>query len=362
MRPGSALAVRDLSVSHGRVQALDGVSLDVPANGFTVLLGPSGCGKSTLLAAIAGLLPVRRGRVLLGGRDITADEPGARDIAVVFQSLALYPAMTARDNIGFGMRMRGATRAEATGRVDAVARLLRIDDVLDRRPAQLSGGQRQRVAIGRALVRDPALFLFDEPLSSLDAKLRAEMRAEIRLLHERLGTTCLLVTHDQTEAMAMASHIAVMQAGRILQAGLPQEVYDRPANLFVAGFVGSPGMNLVPGRLAPRDGTVAFEAPGLVVRLDRYAWLEPPSDRPAVLGFRPEDIGVARDGRAPVVELPPVLVEPTGPDTLVHLRLGGTAITARLHRDERVAVGQPCAFAFDLSRACVFCPQTGLRL
>jgi multiple sugar transport system ATP-binding protein len=363
VRQASSLTVHDLRVSYGRVVALDGVSLEVLPGEFMVLLGPSGCGKSTLLGAIAGLLPLASGRVMLGGRDLVATEPADRNIAVVFQSYALYPTMTAARNITFGMRMRGASRAEAATALTDVARLLRLEPVLERKPAQLSGGQRQRVAIGRALVRDPVLFLFDEPLSNLDAKLRAEMRAEIKLLHQRLGTTCVYVTHDQVEAMTMASRVAVMRDGRILQVGTPRAVYDRPESLFVAGFVGSPGMNLIPGRIVFRGGRAALEAGGALLPLDRYAWAAPPAEgRPAVLGIRPEDVGVAGGGDAFVTTMTPMLVEPTGSDTLLRLPFAGTEITARVHRDHDAVVGEAASYAFDLSHASVFCPETGGRL
>ena len=361
MRPAAGLVLEGLRAAYGRVTVLDGVSLDVQPGEFMVLLGPSGCGKSTLLNAIAGLQPLLAGRVVLGGRDVTMVEPGSRDIAMVFQSYALYPTMTAARNITFGMRMRGASRSQAAAALAHAAGLLQLEPLLDRKPAQLSGGQRQRVAIGRALVRDPRLFLLDEPLSSLDAKLRAELRAEIKLLHQRLGTTCVYVTHDQAEALSMATRIAVMRDGRILQAGTPRALYDRPESLFVAGFLGSPGMNLIAGRV--RDGGTVLEADGAVLPLRDYAWAAVPAEgRAVVLGIRPEDVGIDT-GRTPfVANLAPSLIEPTGSDTLLRLPFAGGEITARVHRDHDAAIGRSARFGFDLSHASVFCPDGGSRL
>ena len=361
MKPPAGLVLDGLRVVHGRTVALDCVSLDVQPGEFMVLLGPSGCGKSTLLAAIAGLQPLAAGRVRLAGHDVTAAEPADRDIAIVFQSYALYPTMTVARNITFGMRMRGASRDRAAAELAQVAGLLRLEQVLDRKPAQLSGGQRQRVAIGRALVRDPRLFLFDEPLSNLDAKLRAEMRAEIKLLHQRLGTTCIYVTHDQAEAMSMASRIAVMRDGRILQVGTPRALYDRPESLFVAGFVGSPGMNLIAGRVS-RGGT-SIEADGAVLPIPDYPWAAPPAQgRAVLLGIRAEDIGIDTGRVSFATTLAPTLIEPTGSDTLLRLPFAGGTVTARVHRDHDAAVGRQARFGFDLSHASVFCRESERRL
>ncbi len=369
MRSAASLALRDMRVTYGRTPALDGVSLDVAPGEFMVLLGPSGCGKSTLLAAVAGLQEIAAGQVLLDGQDVTGLDPADRDIAMVFQSYALYPTMTVEQNLGFGMRMRGVPWAEAAATLASVARTLRLEPFLDRKPAQLSGGQRQRVAIGRALVRNPALFLFDEPLSNLDAELRSEMRTEIKRLHQQLGTTTLFVTHDQVEAMTMATRIGVMQAGRILQVGAPRAIYDRPESLFVAGFVGSPGMNVVRGRVVRRAGAVAVEIDGpggLLVPLDAYAWREPPAEgRAVLLGLRAEDVGLVPAPPGPgafVAEATPVLVQPTGADTLVRLAFAGTEIVARTHRDHDPALGRPAAVALHLRNASVFCAVSELRL
>src|SRR5476651_1023165 len=250
----AALSVRGLRKRFGSTEVLKGIDLTVENGEFAVLLGPSGCGKSTLLNVIAGLEQPDGGTVEIGERVVNAVPPKDRDIAMVFQSYALYPAMTVRGNITFGMECRGVPKAAQRSAVERVAKLLQIGQLLERKPGELSGGQRQRVAMGRALVRDPVLFLFDEPLSNLDAKLRVEMRMEIKRLHQRLGTTIVYVTHDQIEAMTLATRIAVMHSGEILQFDDPQTIYDRPANLFVAQFMGSPPMNVVPVRLQAEDG------------------------------------------------------------------------------------------------------------
>jgi multiple sugar transport system ATP-binding protein len=241
------VSIRDVTKNYGTVQAMFGVSFDVADGEFVALVGPSGCGKSTLLRMIAGLEEITSGTVSIAGRVVNEVEPKQRDIAMVFQNYALYPHMTVRDNMGFSLRLRGGAKAEIHRAVTEAAEVLGLTPYLDRSPKQLSGGQRQRVAMGRAIVRNPAVFLFDEPLSNLDAALRVQMRAEIRGLHERLGSTSIFVTHDQVEAMTMADRIVVMRAGKLEQSGPPLELYDRPANAFVAGFIGSPAMNLWPG-------------------------------------------------------------------------------------------------------------------
>ena len=245
-----ALAIHDLYKSYGPVEVLKDISLSINKGDFLVLVGPSGCGKSTLLNCIAGLEETTKGTVEITGRDVTQEPPRDRDIAMVFQSYALYPTMTVADNIGFGMKVRGEAKSTISAKVDEVAGLLQIDHLLDRRPSQLSGGQRQRVAMGRALVRDPALFLFDEPLSNLDAKLRVEMRAEIKRLHQSTGASIVYVTHDQIEVMTLATKIVVLKDGYVQQIGTPEEIYDTPANTFVADFMGSPPMNLVPAEVS----------------------------------------------------------------------------------------------------------------
>jgi lactose/L-arabinose transport system ATP-binding protein len=290
MTQATGMALRQVRKSYGSVEVIHGVDLDVRAGEFIVFVGPSGCGKSTLLRMIAGLEEVTEGEVEIGGRDVTDLDPSQRGIAMVFQSYALYPHMSVRDNLGFGLRMANTARAEIDRQVDAAARILKIEPLLDRRPGQLSGGQRQRVAIGRAIVRKPDVFLFDEPLSNLDAELRVSMRIEIARLHRELGNTMVYVTHDQTEAMTLADRIVVLRDGRIEQIGTPRELYEDPDNQFVAGFIGSPKMNLVSGMAM--EGGVRVGA-GVVPVAGTYA-----PGRPLVVGMRPEDIRVGGEGRA----------------------------------------------------------------
>jgi len=292
----SALSIRDVKKRFGPVEVLKGINIDVEDGEFLILVGPSGCGKSTLLNMIAGLDTISSGEIAIGGRVVNQLSPKDRDIAMVFQSYALYPNMTVRNNISFGLKIRKIPKAEQEQIVSRVSKLLQIEALLDRMPSQLSGGQRQRVAMGRALARDPALFLFDEPLSNLDAKLRVEMRAEIKLLHERLKATIVYVTHDQIEAMTLGDRIAVMKSGEVHQLASPQEVYDDPADLFVAGFIGSPPMNLIRAPVASHDGsvgvdlrsdseTVFFRAPE-AVHEGLAKWI----GREVIVGIRPEQI------------------------------------------------------------------------
>jgi multiple sugar transport system ATP-binding protein len=359
----SALAVAGITKRFAAATILDGISLDVAAGEFMVLLGPSGCGKSTLLNVIAGLESAESGQIAIGGEDVTAREPRDRNIAMVFQSYALYPSMSVRRNMGFGLRMRSMKRDEADRLVEDAARLLQIESLLERRPAQLSGGQRQRVAIGRAIVRQPAVFLFDEPLSNLDAKLRAEMRIELKELHRRLGATIVYVTHDQVEAMTLATRIAVMNRGVIEQIGAPQDIYDRPATLFVAGFTGAPPMNLVSGRILEGERGLAFRPDGaegdISLTALQLAPLQP--GRRVVFGIRPEDVGSPGTGSGCVMTLPKLLVEPTGADSHVIFRLGDAKITGRFKPSE-MPVGDMPAVAFDLARASLFDAESGRRL
>ncbi|WP_029010507.1 ABC transporter ATP-binding protein [Azospirillum halopraeferens] len=348
---------------YGGTAVIDDLDLEVEHGEFLVLLGPSGCGKSTLLNMIAGLEPLSGGRIRIGGRDVSDLDPDARDIAMVFQSYALYPTMTVRRNIGFGLKMRGTPRAEVERKVAEVADLLRIGHLLDRRPSELSGGQQQRVAIGRALVRQPRVFLFDEPLSNLDAKLRADMRVELKRLHERLGRTMIYVTHDQIEAMTMATRIVVMDRGRIQQCDRPEAVYDRPANRFVASFVGAPTMNFLDGRLVPADGGVGLACGGMVIPLPG---LEPPADgsqgRPVTLGFRPEHVRVAEDGGPGAFAARAVMAEPTGPDLYVLLATEAGEVTARMAPDRRIRRDAPLPVRLDGGRVSLFDPADGRRL
>jgi multiple sugar transport system ATP-binding protein len=354
----AGLTVRGVTKRFGAVEVLRNVSLDVEDGEFTVLVGPSGCGKSTLLAIIAGLEAPTAGEIAIGGRRMNGVAPKDRDIAMVFQSYALYPAMTVRQNVTFGMECRGVPKAQQQEAVSRVARLLQIEALLDRRPAQLSGGQRQRVAMGRALVRSPSLFLFDEPLSNLDAQLRVEMRAEIKQLHRRIGTTCIYVTHDQVEAMTMATRIAVMNHGEVQQFADPDTVYNRPANLFVARFMGAPPMNTLPARLEGTDvvvgGTVRLplgDSPGLAAY----------RDKPVVLGIRPECIAEPQRqfGRDPVtIEAMVEMTEPTGAETIVMLQVAGERAIGRVAPDANLTVGGTERFSIDTRKLCLFDLET----
>ncbi|MBN8994059.1 MAG: sn-glycerol-3-phosphate ABC transporter ATP-binding protein UgpC [Rhizobiales bacterium] len=355
------VSVRDLEVSFGHLKVLK--SLNVTANDgeFLVLLGPSGCGKSTLLNAIAGLLDISGGQVWIGGRNVTWEEPKDRGIGMVFQSYALYPRMTAEGNLAFGLRMAGVARDEIARRVAKAAALLQIEPLLKRRPAELSGGQRQRVAIGRALVRDVGVFLFDEPLSNLDAKLRGELRVEIKKLHTELGSTMVYVTHDQIEALTLADRIAVMNGGVIQQLATPKEIYRRPVNRFVAGFVGSPSMNFVSGTVSG-DGIVL--ADGQRVGLAGYEFAALPGEgRRAVLGIRPEQIDIrpAADGTAGM-KLAVSVVEPMGADTLVWTNAGSDAVSVRVGPDASFAPGQVLDVSFQPAVASLFDAESGARL
>jgi len=357
----SSLTIANLRKSFGPVEVLKGVDLEAKSGEFIALVGPSGCGKSTLLAMIAGLETVSSGEIRIDGRLVNSVAPKDRDIAMVFQSYALYPTMTVRQNITFGMESRHVPRAAQDEAVKRVAALLQIEPLLARKPGQLSGGQRQRVAMGRALVRDPKLFLFDEPLSNLDAKLRVEMRSEIKRLHQRVGKTTIYVTHDQVEAMTLASRIAVMHRGELQQFARPRDVYERPANVFVAGFMGSPSMNFLPAELAGDQGErIVLDNSGsspivlaLASPLDGAA-----TSRRAILGLRPEHISLHRpdrasDGRA-LVAAPVEIVEPTGAETMVALRLAGREVIARFEPHEAPEVGQTVTVALDMARACLF--------
>ncbi|SFJ09119.1 ABC transporter ATP-binding protein [Albimonas pacifica] len=356
------LTIRNLRKAYGETVILHDVNIEIEEGDFLVLVGPSGCGKSTLLNCIAGLEPITGGSVAIGGREMTKAPPKDRDIAMVFQSYALYPTMTVAKNITFGMKVRGVDSATQKRKLEEVARQLQISQLLDRKPGQLSGGQRQRVAMGRALVREPKLFLFDEPLSNLDAKLRVEMRTEIKRLHQDLGASMVYVTHDQIEAMTLATKIVVMKGGVIQQIGAPSEIYNRPANMFVADFMGSPAMNLIPATV--ENGQVAIAREGdepILIDLPGGASLP----RDVVLGLRPEDIVEpgARSGAHVVPARCKVeVVEPAGADTYVVSRLGGAAVTARLSAETQARAGQPLDVAFDLGKASFFEPQTGARL
>jgi multiple sugar transport system ATP-binding protein len=349
--------VRGVEIGYGAVKVLEQLDLKIGSSEFVVLLGPSGCGKSTLLNAIAGLIEIQAGQIWIGGRNVTWDEPKDRGIAMVFQSYALYPRMTVRGNMSFGLKVAGLARAEIARRVDAVAEMLKITELLDRKPSELSGGQRQRVAIGRALVRETGVYLFDEPLSNLDAQLRAELRVEIKRLHQRLQATMIYVTHDQIEALTLADRIAVMKDRIIQQLGTPQEIYRRPANRFVASFVGAPPMNFVPGTLRRQDGVARFSADGFDLPLPDYAfggaWTEE-----VELGVRPEHIELAASGTPLVIEM----IEPMGSDLLAWSRLGGAPVSLRLPAESPVNVGDRIAVAIASSKINLFDRASGRRL
>src|SRR5215475_2730453 len=338
--------IRGLQIGFGGLKVLENLNLHVAPSEFLVLLGPSGCGKSTLLNAIAGLIDVRGGEIHIGGRDVTWAEPKDRGIAMVFQSYALYPRMTVRKNMSFGLKVAGTPRDEIDRRLAEAAQMLRLTELLERRPSELSGGQRQRVAIGRALVRHAGVYLFDEPLSNLDAQLRAELRVEIKRLHARLGATMIYVTHDQIEALTLADRIAVMQGGVIQQLDTPKTIYRAPVNRFVASFVGSPAMNFIPGRIA-RDGDATFVAGENRFSLKAYDFRTPPSDAPAVLGIRPEHVEVTGSDDASAVPARVEMVEPMGADSLIWCRLAdGTAFSLRHDADAQAQGGDTLPVRF----------------
>ncbi|MCC7645561.1 MULTISPECIES: ABC transporter ATP-binding protein [unclassified Janthinobacterium] len=367
----SSLSIRSIrKVYTNGVEVLKGIDIEIKDGQFLILVGGSGSGKSTLLNMVAGLESVTSGEILIDGKVVNDLPPKDRDIAMVFQSYALYPSMTVRENIAFGLNVKKVPKAEQEEIVARVAETLQITHLLDRRPAQLSGGQRQRVAMGRAISRKPSLFLFDEPLSNLDAKLRVEMRAEIKLLHQRLKATIVYVTHDQIEAMTMGDLIAVMKDGVVQQLGTPQEIYDNPANLFVAGFIGSPSMNFITVKpvIEGSEVFVAIENAGKSLRLalpfaaDK---LRSYAGRDVILGVRPEQITDMSSAHGDVgQELGCLidLVEPTGPDTLLTTRLNGAAVTCRTHPREAVLPGQTMQLSFNLSKAALFDPANGERI
>jgi multiple sugar transport system ATP-binding protein len=358
----STVSVRDVSVAFEAVHVFDGLSLDIQEGEFIVLLGPSGCGKSTLLNAIAGLLDVAEGQIWINGKNVTWEEPKDRGIAMVFQSYALYPRMSVRENMSFGLKMAKTPKPEIEKRVARAAELLQITPLLDRRPDQLSGGQRQRVAIGRALVRDAAVFLFDEPLSNLDAKLRNELRVEIKRLHARLGkTTMVYVTHDQIEAMTLADRIVVMKEQKIQQIGTPDEIYHRPANLFVAGFVGSPQMNFINGRLENTGEGLSFLAGDRRISLSGYQFaIAPSTGQEVVLGVRPEHLEIASNGIWPGFKVD--IVEPMGADTVIWCSDGGGSVQVRTTGSRKATPGDNLTLHVDPSQVSLFSAETGERL
>jgi multiple sugar transport system ATP-binding protein len=370
----AGLKIRDVHKTFGsNIEVLKGVNLEVESGQFLILVGSSGCGKSTLLNMIAGLETITKGEIEIGGRVVNDLPPKSRDIAMVFQSYALYPSMTVRENISFGLQVRKVSRAEQDRIVARVAEMLQISALLDRKPRQLSGGQRQRVAMGRALARDPQLFLFDEPLSNLDAQLRLEMRAEIKLMHRNLGKTICYVTHDQIEAMTLGDRIAIMKDGLVQQFGTPQELYDTPRTMYVAGFIGSPPMNFVTGKLVPLGAGTGFECdtglsraqlplPFELTQLGSYV------GRDVTIGIRPERITDGHDaqraGAFPPQRLEVVadFVEPTGPDTMISTRLNGARVVCRVHPGVVPDAQSRLHVSLDLSKAVLFDPATGERI
>jgi len=342
--------------SYGSLEVLHGVSIDIKDGEFVTLVGPSGCGKSTLLRMVAGLEPITAGTVGIGGRTVNNLPPKDRDIAMVFQTYALYPHKTVRQNMGFALKMRKLPLSEIDARVARAAGILDLKPYLDRYPRQLSGGQRQRVAMGRAIVRDPAVFLFDEPLSNLDAKLRVQMRAEIKELHQRLKTTTIYVTHDQVEAMTMADRIVVMNAGNVEQVGSPLELFDYPANLFVAGFIGSPSMNLFKGKLRLSRKPAFVTEDGIELPMPKAPGLK--DGHSVVLGIRPEHIGISKKGTPAVV----TVVEPLGSETQIFAKVGEQKIVVLAKERVSVAAGETILVSPDQTSMHVFDAETGLRL
>jgi multiple sugar transport system ATP-binding protein len=338
--------------SYGNVDVIHGVDLDIEDGEFVVLVGPSGCGKSTLLRMVAGLETISSGEISIGGRVVNNLDPKDRDIAMVFQNYALYPHMTVATNMGFSLEHRGGSKSEISERVNWAAGILGLTPLLDRYPRQLSGGQRQRVAMGRAIVRSPQVFLFDEPLSNLDAKLRVVMRGEIKALHDKLKTTMIYVTHDQVEAMTMADKIVVLNGGRIEQSGTPLELYDHPANKFVAGFIGSPAMNFIAGKIHA-DGLAAS---GVTIPLPEKAQKYVGDE--VVIGIRPEHLTVEEDGLPASV----LLVEPMGHETQITIQLGVASVTGLFRERLPVHAGSSLQVGFKTESLHLFSPQDGRRL
>ncbi len=359
-----SVSIKDLSVSYGAVKVLKSLNLDIGSGEFIVLLGPSGCGKSTLLNCIAGLLEVSTGQIFIEGKNVTWEEPKDRGIGMVFQSYALYPQMTVERNLSFGLRVAGMRKEDIDKRVARASEILQIEPLLKRKPMELSGGQRQRVAIGRALVRDVDVFLFDEPLSNLDAKLRSDLRVEIKRLHQRLKNTMIYVTHDQIEAMTLADRIAIMKNGVIQQLGDPHSVYNHPVNLFVAGFIGSPSMNFLTGEIN-QSGKANFVLADAVVPLDTYKFETQTGDKvEGVLGVRPEHIVVGEEADKMPYSLDSEIeiVEPMGSDTVAWTKIAGQSVTFRCSSDIHLVPGQKVRIGFDPGRASVFNSASGLRV
>jgi multiple sugar transport system ATP-binding protein len=361
------VSLRQLVKVYGRQVAVKGIDLDIEKGSFVAFVGPSGCGKSTTLRMIAGLETVSHGEIRIGDRVVNDVPSRDRGIAMVFQSYALYPHMTVYENMAFALKVAKVPKAEIDKRVRRAADILRLDDYLERRTSQLSGGQRQRVAMGRAIIREPQVFLFDEPLSNLDAQLRSAMRVEIKRLHQKLGSTAIYVTHDQTEAMTMADKIVIMREGVIEQAGGPLEVFERPTNLFVATFIGSPAMNTLPGRVAAEgDGAAVVLADGQRIAVAGPAAAGLAAGREVILGVRSEDIVPEGHGLVPSnayrFRAPVTLTESLGNETLLFAQFGGSEITARMQRPRPVAEGEVLDFLMDRDRLHLFDAETARTL
>jgi multiple sugar transport system ATP-binding protein len=359
----SAISINNLVVKFGEVAVLRDLNLDIFSGEFLVLLGSSGCGKSTLLNTIAGLQEPTGGEITIAERDVTFAEPDKRGIAMVFQSYALYPKMTVRDNLGFALRVAGIAKPERHARVAKVAEFLQLSALLDRRPAQLSGGQRQRVAIGRALVREADVFLFDEPLSNLDAKLRAELRIEIKRLHRTTGKTMVYVTHDQVEALTLADRIAIMKDGIVQQLDSPEAIYDRPANRYVAGFIGAPRMNFLQGKMAG-GAKPAFRSASLDIALTGYGFSGAvPQASEVEIGLRPEQLRfVDSEGPEAVLRGTVDLTEMLGAESIIWCDVAGQQIAVLVQGKPPLAAGQPVGLAFDIAQASLFDTASGLRI
>ncbi|MBD0706295.1 MULTISPECIES: ABC transporter ATP-binding protein [unclassified Pseudomonas] len=364
----ATLELRNVNKTYGAglPDTLKNIELSIKDGEFLILVGPSGCGKSTLMNCIAGLETITGGAIMIGDQDVSGMSPKDRDIAMVFQSYALYPTMSVRENIEFGLKIRKMSQPAIDEEVTRVAKLLQIEHLLNRKPGQLSGGQQQRVAMGRALARRPKIYLFDEPLSNLDAKLRVEMRTEMKLMHQRLKTTTVYVTHDQIEAMTLGDKVAVMKDGIIQQFGTPKDIYTNPANLFVASFIGSPPMNFIPLRLQRKDGRLLALLDSGQARCElpmgmQDAGLE---DREVILGLRPEQIMLAGNepNGLPTIRAEVQVTEPTGPDTLVFVNLNDTKVCCRLAPDVAPLVGETLTLQFDPSKVLLFDAKSGERL
>ena len=355
-----SVKVRDLDLQFGDIKVLQKLNLEIAQGEFLVLLGSSGCGKSTLLNCIAGLLDISAGQIFIGDKNVTWSEPSERGIGMVFQSYALYPQMTVEGNLSFGLKNARMPRDEIKSRVERAAKILQIEPLLNRKPGALSGGQRQRVAIGRALVRDVDVFLFDEPLSNLDAKLRVDLRVELKLLHQRLKNTMIYVTHDQIEAMTLADRIAIMKGGKIMQLGTPNEIYNHPKNLYVADFIGSPSMNFLNGELKDTKFTNGL----LELPMGSYQFIKKTNLKNVTIGIRPEHIITGElSKKAPVITNVTInLVEPMGSDTLVYANLSDVQIRIRMEGNAKVKIGDRLEIGIDPSRASLFDTQTEQRI